>query len=137
MKKKASLGAQVFVLLLFMQGVPSAAQEADDPVYYIREIAFDITGRTREYALARNCGIQKGYEVTGKAALIQYIESSRQTLINRRELQRVDIDFTQAAPDDDGRIPVDITIRTVDTRNFVILPEPKYSSNTGWAPAIR
>jgi hypothetical protein len=136
-KKKALLGARVFILLLFMRGVPAAAREADDSVYYIREIRFDITGRTKEYALARNCGIRKGYEVTGMAALAGYIESGRQTLINRRELQRVYIDFTLAEPDGDERIPVDLTIRTVDTRNFVILPEPKYSSNTGWAPAVR
>jgi hypothetical protein len=135
--KKASLAARVFVLLFFVRGGTAGAQETDDSVYYIREITFDITGRTKEYALARNCGIRKGDEVTGMAALVSYIEGDRQTLINRRELQRADINFTLAEPDNDGRVPVDVTIRTVDTRNFVILPEPKYSSNTGWSPAIR
>jgi hypothetical protein len=135
--KKTLFRARVFLLLLFIRGVPAAAQEDEDSVYYIREINFDITGRTKEYAIARNCDIRKGYEVTGRAALIGYIESGRQGLVNRRELQQADIDFKTDAPDEDGRIPVDVTICTVDTRNFIILPEPKYSSNTGWSPAIR
>jgi hypothetical protein len=113
------------------------AQEDDVSVYYIREIYVNITGRTTTYALLRNSEIKKGDEMKGAAELQEYIEHKRQTLINRRELQKADISFVLLEPDSDGRIPVDITIQTEDTRNFIIVPEPKYSSNTGWAPTLR
>jgi hypothetical protein len=124
-------------ILLLILAQRLAAQENAVSIYYIRDIYFDITGRTTAYTLLRNTGIKKGYEIKGEAALKKYIENGEQTLINHRELQEADMDFASAPPDDDGRIPVDITIRTVDTRNFIIVPEPKYSSNTGWSPTLR
>jgi hypothetical protein len=125
----------VLILLFFTQML--FAQEEDLSVYYIREIYVDITGRTSAYALLRNSEIKKGDEVKGAAGLQKYIEDKKQTLMNRRELQEVNIDFAPADPDSGGRIPVDITIHTVDTRNFIIVPEPKYNSNTGWSPTLR
>jgi hypothetical protein len=135
--KKSVYGSAVFMLMFFAPNAGIAGQEDGSAVYYIREINFDITGRTTKYALLRACEIQTGYEITGKAALLEYIERRRQMLINRRELRSADIDFVLAEPDGYNRIPVDLVIRTVDTRNFIIVPEPKYSSNTGWAPALR
>jgi hypothetical protein len=135
--KKKTPAAAVFALMFFTWSAGIAALEGDSAVYYIREIRFDITGRTTEYALLRASEIQAGHEITGKSALLEYISRRRQMLINRRELRQADIDFVLAEPDEVGHVPVDLVIRTVDTRNFIIVPEPKYSSNTGWAPALR
>lgn len=137
MKKTPHAGLPVLALLFFVSSGGISAAENADYIYYIREIYFDITGRTKEYALLLNSEIKKGDEIKGEAALREYLERKRQVLINRRELQDVVIDFDAAEQDEDGRIPVDLTIHTVDTRNFVIVPEPKYSSNTGWEPKLR
>ena len=137
MRKKTHAGAPVFILLFFINSGGISAQQDDDNIYYIREIYFDITGRTKEYALLLNSEIKKGEQIKGEAALREYLERKQQILINRRELQDVVIDFVEGERDGDGRIPVDLTIHTVDTRNFVIVPEPKYSSTTGWEPRLR
>ncbi|MDR3356515.1 MAG: hypothetical protein LBO04_04925 [Spirochaetaceae bacterium] len=137
MKKPPFSCAPVFILIFFMSPGGVSAQEDDDLVYYIREIYFDITGRTKDYALLLCSEIKKGDEMRGLAALREYTARKQQVLLNRRELQDVAIDFYAAEADGDGRIPVDLTIHTVDTRNFVIVPEPKYSSNTGWEPRLR
>ncbi|MDR2343726.1 MAG: hypothetical protein LBD86_04255 [Spirochaetaceae bacterium] len=136
MKKKNHAGLPV-LLLFFINSGDIPAQESYSQVYYIREIYFDITGRTKEYAVLLNSEIKKGDEINGLAALREYIAHKEQVLINRRELQDVSIDFVPGEQEGDGRIPVDLTIHTVDTRNFVIVPEPKYSSNTGWEPRLR
>ncbi|MDR2795994.1 MAG: hypothetical protein LBB47_04705 [Spirochaetaceae bacterium] len=137
MKKKTLSGTPVLFLLFFINSGDVSAQADDNQVYYIREIYFDITGRTKEYALLLTSEIKKGDEIKGGAALREYIARKQQILINRRELQDAVIDFAAAEQDEDGRVPVDLTIHTVDTRNFVIVPEPKYSSNTGWEPRLR
>jgi hypothetical protein len=135
MKKKMGSGASVFVLLLFAP--PELLYGQKEPVYYINEVYFDITGRTKEYALLLCSGIKKGDEVTGEAALLEYIAEKQQTLVNRRELQEAVIEFVPGEAEDDGRIPVDITIHAADTRNFIIVPEPRYSSSSGWSPKLR
>ncbi|MDR2803638.1 MAG: hypothetical protein LBB22_05050 [Treponema sp.] len=132
---KKLLVAIILIQAFFIDRESLWAEEND--VYYIREIFFDIEGRTKEYALLLNSEIKKGDEITGETALLEYIARKKQILINRRELQEVEIDFSRVNVDDDGRIPVDIVIHAVDTRNFIIVPEPKYSSNTGWSPALR
>jgi hypothetical protein len=134
MKKKFLAGAPIFILLFF---APPVLYGQEDPVYYIREVYFDITGRTKEYALLLCSGIKKGDEITGERALRDYITEKQQTLINRRELQEASVEFAAGGLEGDGRIPVDITIHAVDTRNFIIVPEPKYSSSSGWEPKLR
>ncbi|MDR0409863.1 MAG: hypothetical protein LBH18_05640 [Spirochaetaceae bacterium] len=111
--------------------------EEDGVVYYVRELRADIRGRVTEYALLRNSGIKKGDEIKGADELRKYMAQKEQTLINRRELREAHIVFTEEEPDSDGRVPVDITIHAADTRNFIIVPEPRYSSNTGWSPTLR
>jgi hypothetical protein len=133
--KKIWTGASFFALLLFAP--PEFLYAQENPVYYIREVYFEITGRTKEYALLLRSGIKKGDEVTGEDALREYMTEKQQTLVNRRELQEAAVEFRQGDADDDGRIPIDITIHAMDTRNFVIVPEPKYSSSSGWSPKLR
>lgn len=93
MRKKSHAGAPVFILLFFINSGGISAQQDDDNIYYIREIYFDITGRTKEYALLLNSEIKKGEQIKGEAALREYLERKQQILINRRELQDVVIDF--------------------------------------------
>ncbi|MDR2097325.1 MAG: hypothetical protein LBP37_02270 [Spirochaetaceae bacterium] len=135
--KKILAGAPVFILFIFTPAGLVYGQNDEGPVYYIHEIYFDITGRTREYALLLCSEIKKGDEIKGLDALREYMAEKERILLNRRELQEAEVNFETLDAEADGRVPVDITIHAVDTRNFIIVPEPKYSSSTGWSPKLR
>jgi hypothetical protein len=72
-----------------------------------------------------------GEKITGEKNFEEYIARKTQLLVNQRVLEEVYIEYTPGAAEKDGLVPVDLAVRTVDTRNFIILPEPKYDSNSG------
>ena len=55
-------------------------------VYYIRNIDFDSTGRTRPVALLRMGEFKTGERITGEAALEDYVNKKNQLLYNQRVL---------------------------------------------------
>jgi outer membrane protein assembly factor BamA len=99
-------------------------------VFYIRNIRFNIKGRTREWALLRKAEIKRGEKITGKTKLEKYFKNKEQTLINTRIVELAVITYTLGTPEE-NEIPVDMLIKTEDTRNVIALPEPKYSSSSG------
>ncbi|GHV82192.1 hypothetical protein AGMMS49991_07500 [Spirochaetia bacterium] len=78
---------------------------------------------------------QNSEEIHGDEALAGYIERKRQTLLNNRALAEVTITYT--TEEEDGRYGINLAVSVVDTRNLVILPEPKYSSNAGFEPSLK
>jgi hypothetical protein len=126
-------------MCLFLAGTGGIfAETGENSVkeYYIKAIEFDIKGRTKEAALGEAAGFKTGETFTGTEALNAYIEEKIQLLLNNRVLSEVTIDWRPEA-EADGIAAVILTVHTVDTRNFIILPEPKYSSNKGFEPAIK
>jgi hypothetical protein len=103
-----------------------------DSVFIINSFDFNITGRTRPDALIRKGELKTGEEITGILELEKYIHDKTQLLYNERVLDSVNIDYTIGQPNDDGKYPVDIVITTKDTWNIVVIPRPRYSSNTGF-----
>jgi hypothetical protein len=138
-----------FLLLSF----PVFAQEPPDPgaglfeeesspedegaLYYIRHINFDITGRTRPFALIQRGELKAGEQLKGKKALEGYIQEKVQLLVNQRVLETVGIDYTLGAAEEDGAVPVDLLVRVRDTWNIIAIPYPKYDSNTGFELTIK
>ncbi|MDR1971127.1 MAG: hypothetical protein LBQ46_04325 [Treponema sp.] len=111
----------------------AAAGAADTTVYVIRGINFDITGRTRPYALRNHGRLQEGETFTGRAALDFYIRDRTQLLVNQRVLKdTVTITPTLGEPEADGRIPVDLLITVSDTWNIMVFPKPLWDSNDGF-----
>jgi hypothetical protein len=111
------------------------AQDREEPeetqtVYYIGDIRFDITGRTLETALLRVGELKKGEEFVGITKLEKYVKDKEQLLKNQRVLESVEISYELKEPAGD-RVPITILVKTVDTRNFIILPEPKFSTSSG------
>ncbi|MDR1108818.1 MAG: hypothetical protein LBL19_07275 [Spirochaetaceae bacterium] len=100
-------------------------------VYYIRTVNFDRQGRSTLWALTEKGEFTLGEKINGEKNLENYINHKIQVLLNQRVLEEVYIDYTLADAGTDGLIPVDLSVRTIDTRNFIILPEPKYDSNSG------
>ncbi|GHU13064.1 hypothetical protein FACS1894161_2600 [Spirochaetia bacterium] len=111
------------------------AEDHEDIVYYIKNIDVAVEGRTQPSAILRAAGFVIGEEIHGDEALAGYIERKRQTLLNNRALAEVTITHTIA--EENGRYGITLAVSVVDTRNFVILPEPKYSSNAGFEPSLK
>jgi hypothetical protein len=116
-------------------GDPSPGDE--EIVYYIRNIEYNITGRTRRFALADYGEFIEGERLYGRTKLEQYIQEKTQTLINQRILEEVRIDYTLADAGEDGSVPVDLLVTTVDTWNIIIIPYPQYDSNTGFELTLK
>ncbi|MDR2489820.1 MAG: hypothetical protein LBD20_00280 [Spirochaetaceae bacterium] len=102
----------------------------------VENIEYHITGRTQEFALAAYAGVLAGTEFADTAALEKYIHEKTQTLLNNRVFSDARIEYT-LAEETEGIIPVHLDIFTVDTFNFIILPYPKYDSNTGFLFRLR
>jgi hypothetical protein len=114
-------------------GPESPPPVADTTVYIIRNIDFNITGRTQPFALMHNGKLEKGEEITGKANLELYIHDRTQRLINQRVLREdVQIDYTIGEAGEDGKVPVDLLVTANDTWNVMVFPKPLWDPNTGF-----
>jgi hypothetical protein len=110
-----------------------AAQEEEPSRYVIRGIDFDITGRSRPFALIYHGELREGEELRGDEALEKYIRDKTQLLLNQRVLEEARIEYTLGEPETDGKIPVHLLIIVKDTWNIIAVPPiPKYNSNTGF-----
>jgi hypothetical protein len=112
--------------------IPADGFHESEAVYYIRTVAFDVQGRTQEAALMDKGGFVPGEIIQGKKNLEDYITDKTQILRNQRVLEEVHIEYTPADAGEDGRIPVDLLVSVRDTMNIIVLPEPKYDSNSGF-----
>jgi hypothetical protein len=131
-----------FCLVLGLSGFPlfsqnSGEQPDADQVFIINTISFNTKGRTRPDAILHTCEIKEGEEIHGQANLEKYIQNKTQILLNQRVLQKAQIDYTAGERRGDGKYPVDLLISVEDTWNFIILPKPQFSSNTGYELTLK
>ena len=135
----------IIPLLLLFVLMPVFSQESDqdefpgsaDSIYIIDSFDCNIQGRTRPYAILYNGEFKKGEEIHGLANLEKYIREKTQMLLNHRVLKTVIIDYAAEQPRADGKIPIHLVINIEDTWNFIIMPIPRYSSNTGLELILR
>jgi hypothetical protein len=114
-------------------GPESASPAADTTVYVIRNIDFDITGRSLPFVLMYNGKLETGEEITGKANLELYIHDRTQRLVNQRVLKDdARIDYTTGEAGEDGKVPVDLLVTVSDTWNIIAFPKPLWDPNTGF-----
>jgi hypothetical protein len=107
-----------------------------EEIYVINSFVFNIDGITRPSALINNNGFKEGEEISGLSNLENYIQEKTQLLYNQRVLESAAIEYYIGVMRNDGKYPVDLVINVKDTKNFVILPGPKYSSNSGFSIEI-
>lgn len=105
--------------------------------YYIQSTTYESIGRSREYLLALKADIRTGVQFKDRSALDAYLADKRQILLNERVLDSVQIAAMEHAAGPDGRTPVSLTVKTIDTWNIVALPYFKYDSNEGLLLSIR
>jgi hypothetical protein len=120
------------------EGPANNDEEPDTTVYVIRAITFDVTGRSRPFALSYYGKLTEGEEITGKAAMDFYIQDHTQLLLNQRVLKDdVQIIPSFDAPDGDGKIPVDLLVIVADTWNIMVFPKPIWDSNSGFEITLK
>jgi outer membrane protein assembly factor BamA len=136
---KPALNAQTAFLILFftLHVVLISAQEEIEEVFIIREIEFDIDGRTRPFALLINGEFREGERIKGRQNLDRYLERKRQILINMQVLEEVWIEYFTGESEEDGALPVSLLIHVKDSKNTVFIPYPKYDSNDGFSITLK
>lgn len=135
----------VFAASLLLVAVSSAHTQSErnedfarKERYRIAAVKYDAQGVTKESALERNIQIEEGKKFEGRDALEAYILDTKQKLINARLFETAEIEYSLAGEaDENGEIPVAISVATVDSRHFLLLPYPKYDSNEGFELKIK
>ncbi len=122
--------ALVFVLF-FIVLVSSVFAES----FIIRDYDFDISGKTQKWVV-RNLIIPSGEEkFSSRDELVSALEGKKQALLNKRLFKSVDYTYTEEAAGD--VIYVDVLYAIVDARSILILPYPKYDTNSGARLGLR
>jgi hypothetical protein len=128
----------LLIVLIICLFPPLPAQEApDEPsgpvIFVIRKIDFNVTGRSRPYALRYHGRLEEGEELAGQEALDFYIKDRTQLLVNQRVLKDdVSIVYTLGEPEPEGKIPVYLLVTVSDTWNIMVFPKPLWDSNDGF-----
>jgi hypothetical protein len=117
--------------------IPPKAADETNTVFYIRDIKFNTTGMTRNFALLYHAQLKEGEQITGLEELEKFRRQKIQLLLNQRALEFVNIEYTIGEIQDDALVPVDLLIITKDTWNIIALPKPQYDSNNGFELTLK
>ena len=128
--------------LLVFTVFPVASQETDSPaeneIFVITDFEFNITGRTRPFALINEGELRQGEVIRGRENLAAYIRDRTQRLVNQRVLRdTVAITYSIGEQNEDGSFPVILIIAVEDSWNIIALPYPRYTDNDGFSLTIR
>ena len=104
--------------------------------FKIEKVDYEISGQTQEKFLRNEVLIDTERTFSSKEELDAYIADCKTRLLNLRIFSDVSIEIEEnplPAESDIAAeiIPVRLKIRTEDSKHFLLLPYPKYSSNDG------
>lgn len=149
---------KIFCFLLFF-----LSAFAFSSTYKIGDVEYNITGKTRKYALATKVKVDKKQIFQNEDELMAYINDFKQRLENTRAFSEIEVDFkvtkdenaqenkitgeteneTQFENDlENSNNEVEIFLVTLivtvqDSHHLLILPYPKYDSNNGFSIKLK
>jgi hypothetical protein len=133
---RRTAAAAVLVLAAARGTAQTARGVPDEGVWRVRSVSYDIQGRTREDMLAAYGAFAAGLVVPSEEAVAAYAAEKTELLKNNRVFSAAAVTYTVGeAPGQEW--PVDLHVSVTDTYNFVVLPYPKYDSNTGFLFRLR
>lgn len=101
--------------------------------YRIADVSYIIDGITKEYAIENEIEISKTRIFNSYAELNSYIKDLESRLHNERNFDAAIVTITYGNDlDIDSITPVKLRIFTTDSKHFLLVPYPKYDSNTGF-----
>lgn len=109
----------------------SEAYQIVDSEYEIEGAGFKFMGKTREYPLQRNFPLDKRTVFKDRQAFENYISNYEQTLISSRYFDEVSVKYEATPSETEELYYVHILINIKDSHHLILMPYPKYSSNTG------
>jgi len=109
----------------------ATTQAGASAVYSIVSVDFAITGRPLAYVLRDLLDIPTGKSFPDKASLEAYLADRRQVLVNQRALQSAAVSY-DLGQQENGKIPVLVHFQVKESWNLFALPEPLYSTSTGF-----
>jgi len=122
MKKYCTVFAVLFGLL-----VPVFSSS-----YRINSVRYIIDGMTKESLVEREVKIDKTIIFPDEVAFAKYIDDYRQRLLNTRLFDEVSVEYSTRLFDEQTDLYIaDLTVRLDDSFHFIIVPYPKYDSNSG------
>ena len=111
--------------LLFAAASLSAEQ------YRVRDIYYEIDGRTREYPLEKNLDIEMNTVYRSREDFEAFVKDLQVKLMNQRVLKSGEVTAAYGEADEGGVVPADLYIKAADTFNYVLVPYPRFDSNDG------
>src|SRR6056297_1611585 len=125
-------------LLLAVEEATDEAVAKDPTVYSIRDVEYQIDGKTRKRVLAQYLGIEKSERLQGRQALDEYLVEKHQLIKNQRTLSGGSITSSfEPDPERPNVVFVDLKVKVSDTWNYLVLPYGKYDSNDGLLLSLR
>ena len=119
-------------LFAFFAALALASSLFAEERWKISGVSFDPQGGTKVSVLERKIKIDTGRIFESRQDLDAHIVSVKQKLINMRLFDNVQIDVEEGGKQEEDVHSVSIRVGTVDSRHFLLLPYPKYSSNDGF-----
>lgn len=126
---KKSLFVSLFVLLPFL--LFSEAYKITNAEYDIKGAGFKFMGKTREYPLNQNFPLDKKTTFENHEAFDTYIENYTETLVSSRYFDEVSVTYEALPSETPGLLNVTVLIKLQDSHHLIVMPIPKYSSNSG------
>ena len=102
--------------------------------YIINSVNYEITGKTKKEYLDNKLNIEIKKEFETENNLNNYLDEIKQKLDNIRVIESYEV-LTEIILEENYF--VNLIIKTVDTKNFIALPYPKYDTNEGFVAKIK
>ena len=121
----------LFLTFLLFLSVPVYSER-----YQIKDVEYSLD-KTREKDLRRTVPVNTERIFESKEELDSYLADLQQRLMNTRAFDSVEITANSELSDSSEIIFVSLEIKTHDTKSLLILPYPKYDSNSGFIFKIK
>ena len=102
--------------------------------YIINSVNYEITGKTKTEYLENNLNIEINKKFKTENDFQNYIDEIKQKLDNLRVIESYEI-LTEIILEENYF--VNLVIKTIDTKNFIALPYPKYDTNEGFVAKLK
>ena len=126
----------LFLAALFFFSLFSAFSDTyriKNAEYDVTGAGFKILGKTREYPLKTKYPLETKRTFEDREALEEYLNDYKNNLESSRLFDKVELDYeaTPSPSKEEDFYEVIIRITLQDSHHFIVMPYPKYSSNSG------
>lgn len=133
-RKSISLFLALFLCsFLFSQTIKhSDIKQSEKKTFRISSVEYNIQGLTIEALLRKAIPVDTKTVFVSENNFLDYLKKLKASFENIRTLESTNIEPIYKTTDSNGLTQVHLIIHTKDSINFIIIPYPKYDSNSGF-----